>query len=184
MKQDYGSISPRIADFMKSQKIFFVATSPLSENGHVNVSPKGYDTFQIIDEKTVAYLDLSGSGVETIAHIRENNRITVLFCAFEGSPKIIRLYGKGTVITKNSPFFDEHIDRFPKYSGARAVILIDVIKVSGSCGFSIPIYKFISERDQLIKWSEKRGEDWIKDYQKTNNTVSIDSIPALSDEDI
>lgn len=179
VKHFYEKITPRLKDFIERQKMFFVATAPLSEDGHINLSPKGYDTFRILDTNTVAYLDLCGSGAETIAHVKENKRIVIMFCAFEGPPKIIRLYGRASVISQTTDEYRTLINQFPDYSGIRTIIKLDVTRISGSCGFSVPFYKFVSERDQLEEWAKKKGKEWLTNYQKENNCISIDGICAL-----
>ncbi|SIT19456.1 Pyridoxamine 5'-phosphate oxidase [Thalassolituus maritimus] len=164
--------------------MFFVATSPLSEDGHINLSPKGYNTFRVLDSKTVAYLDLCGSGVETIAHVKENRRMVIMFCAFEGPPKIIRLYGKASVIAQHSNEYKRLIPIFPEFTGLRAIIKLDVTRVSGSCGFSVPLYKYEGERDQLEDWAKAKGKDWLTKYQEENNLFSIDNLGALDESDL
>ncbi|RKG79670.1 pyridoxamine 5'-phosphate oxidase family protein [Corallococcus exercitus] len=180
MNNIYEEISPKLRDFIANQRMFFVATAPLSAEGHVNLSPKGHDTLRVLDPHRVAYLDLSGSGVETIAHLRENGRICIMFCAFDGPPKIIRLHGRGRVLTpEQQPEFGELLSLFPDLPGGRAIIVVDVVRIAGSCGFSVPRFEFVEQRDQLVKWVNKKGPDWLDDYRKKNNAVSIDELPAI-----
>lgn len=175
----YDSITDKLADFIKAQKMFFVASAPLSEQGHVNVSPKGYDSFAILDAHTVAYVDLGGSGVETLAHLKENGRITIMFVAFEGKANILRLYGQGEAVSFDDPGFDELIQLFPGFDRVRSVIKVNVTRIADSCGFSIPFYEFKGERDQLIRSHNNRSlEDW-REYRYGKNAESIDGLEGL-----
>jgi len=179
MSKLYDALDDKLVDFITAQKMFFVATAPLSAEGHVNVSPKGYDSFQIIDPNTVAYLDLGGSGVETLAHVRENRRITLMFCAFEGRANIVRLYGEADAVALGEPGFEDLLARFPKFDRARAVIRVRVTRISDSCGWGVPFYDFVGERDQLRRWHEdKPMEDWVEHRYATNGE-SIDGLPGL-----
>ena len=172
----FEALDERLTAFIDAQKMFFVATAPVGAEGHVNLSPKGLDTFAIIDEKTVAYLDLGGSGIETHAHIKENGRITIMFCAFEGRPYILRLYGRGTAVTFNDPEFSELMRLFPNQTRARGIIRVDVTRIQDSCGFGVPLYSFQGDRDQLVKYhNAKAYEDWVYD----KNAASIDGLPGL-----
>ena len=157
MGKEYPEIDQSVRDWVGQQKMFFVATAPLSSEGLVNVSPKGMDTFRILGPKSIAYLDLTGSGVETIAHLRENGRITIMMCAFEGSPKIFRFYGKGEVLEKGSSGYAEHIGEFGDQVGARSIIHVEVELIRDSCGYSIPFYEYSGERAVLTNWAEKKG---------------------------
>lgn len=183
MAKVFPAIDEKIASWVSKQKMFFVSTAPLAGDGLVNCSPKGMDTFRILDEHSVAYLDLTGSGAETIAHLRENGRIVVMFCAFDGPPKIVRLHGTGSVLNLGTPEFDSLSSNFPDYTGARAIIKIDVERICDSCGYSIPLYEYQGDRDVLLKWADKKGAGGVLDYQKENNQRSIDGLPALDRED-
>ena len=174
-----NSISVKLQKWIKKQKIFFVSTAPLSATGHINCSPKGLDSFRIIDDKTVVYEDLTGSGAETIAHINENKRIVIMFCAFEGASLIVRLYGEGEIITKNEEVFSTIQQFFTPRSGVRAYIKINLTRVSDSCGYSVPLYEFKQDRDVLDKWFDRKGEDGLVQYQKENNQISLDGLKAL-----
>src|SRR5947208_7638462 len=156
MGKVHGTIDDGLADFIRAQRVFFVTTAPLARNGLLNLSPKGLDTFAILEPHTVAYLDLTGSGVETIAHLRENGRITIMFCAFEGRPLVVRLYGRGRVVEPGDPEWDGLISHFPEYPGVRSVIVVDVERVADSCGFAVPLYEYKGERSQLIAYAEKK----------------------------
>jgi len=182
MGKTYDGIDERMATFLRAQHVFFVATAPAGGDGHVNVSPKGLDSFRILDPTTVAYLDLTGSGAETIAHLRDNGRITLLFCAFEGPPKIVRLYGRGEVVRPGDADFAALAAPFPSIPGRRSVIRIHLDRVSDSCGYAVPTYRYAGARDQLIAWAERKGDDGIVDYQRERNARSLDGLPALDDD--
>jgi Pyridoxamine 5'-phosphate oxidase len=175
----YDHITDGLEAFIKRQHIFFVATAPLEEGGHVNVSPKGQDTFAILDPYTVAYQDFSGSGAETIAHLKQNGRITIMFCAFEGPPFILRLYGRGEVLEPNDPRFDALNGRFALDLGVRSIIRICLTRIQDSCGFGVPLYDFVKPRDTLLKWAEKKGKQGIVKFKREHNARSIDSLLAL-----
>ncbi|MGQ0617165.1 MAG: pyridoxamine 5'-phosphate oxidase family protein [Acidimicrobiia bacterium] len=160
------------------QPVFFVATAP-SNGGHVNLSPKGYDAFRVLAPRKVAYLDLTGSGIETIAHLRENGRITIMFCAFVGPPQILRLYGAGTVYEVGTDGFASRAERFPTLAGARAVIEVDIDRISSSCGFAVPFMEVVGERPTLSEWAEKKGDDGVARYQRDKNAASIDGLPGF-----
>lgn len=163
--------------------MYFVATAPLDGDGHLNCSPKGLDTFTVIDGRTVAYLDLTGSGVETIAHLRENGRIVLMFMALEGPPKIVRLHGRGEAIEPVDARFAALRARFPgHHEGVRSVICVDVERVSDSCGYGVPRYEFVGERTQLLEWTRRKGPDGIAQYQATRNRASIDGLPGVTAE--
>ena len=175
MGKEYSGITPELAAWIKAQPLFFVATAPLAASGHVNVSPKGLDTLRILGPQRVAYLDLTGSGAETIAHVRENGRIVLMFCAFGGPPKIVRLHGKARAGAPES----ELRVHFPEHMGARAIIDVAVTRVSDSCGYGVPLYRHEGPRSQLTDWVERKGEDGVREYQRANNARSIDGLPAL-----
>jgi hypothetical protein len=179
MGKIFDIITPETADWIRNQKLFFVATAPLSPQGHVNCSPKGLDTFRIIDEKTVAYQDLTGSGAETIAHLRENGRITILYCSFEGPPKIRRLYGRGESIVKTDPRFGKLASLFPPHRGTRSIILVQVNRIQDSCGFGVPLYDYKGEREQLDNWTDHKSDDELESYQREKNSRSIDGLSGL-----
>lgn len=182
MGKVYESITPRLQQFIEAQHVFFVATAPLSPDGHVNVSPKGIDgTFAVVDDHTVAYLDITASGAETIAHLRENGRITVMFCSFERRPTIVRLHGHGRVVSVHDEEFAEWQPRFPETIAARSVIVVDVHRVSDSCGYGLPLFEGASERDMLIGAIERKGDAGIRAYRELKNTTSIDGLPAIGD---
>ncbi len=179
MGKVYDGLDDRLTAFLRRQHLFFVATAPLEKDGLVNVSPKGLDTLQILGNRRVAYLDLTGSGVETIAHLRQNGRIVLMFCAFEGRPRIVRLHGKGRVWLLDDPEFERLAPTFPAYPGVRAVIDVEIGRVSDSCGFSVPLFEYVGERDQLLKWSEGKGDQGLAEYRRNKNSLSIDGLPGL-----
>jgi hypothetical protein len=173
----FASLSTELAQWWCEQPVFFVATAP-SDGGHVNLSPKGHDTLRVLDERRVAYLDLTGSGIETIAHLRDNGRITLMACAFSGNPRISRIYGRGTVHPAGSPPFETLAPEFPELPGARSIIEIEVNRVTTSCGYAVPLMDLVGERDRLIDWAIKKGET-LRDYWESKNRESIDGLPGL-----
>ena len=179
MGKIYESIDKKLSEWLSAQKIFFVATAPLSPEGHVNCSPKDGESFRILDERTVAYLDLTGSGVETIAHLKENERIVLMFCAFAGAPKIVRLHGRGEVIERRNPDFERLQSILPSKPGIRSYIKVHLTRISDSCGYGVPLYEFREERTQLKAWTERKGEEAIKAYQQEVNAQSIDGLVGL-----
>ena len=179
MGKEFGELNDDLRGFIARQHVFFVATAPLGADGHVNLSPKGLDTFRVLGPTTVAYLDLTGSGVETIAHLRENGRLTVLFCAFEGRPRILRLYGRGRAIEPGDSNWPAVAERFPVMNGRRAVIVLEVDRIADSCGYAVPRYEYVSDRTQLNDWCEKKGPEAIEDYKARKNRTSIDGLPGL-----
>jgi hypothetical protein len=182
MGKTYDAITEPLAEFIRAQHLFFVGTAPAGPGGHVNVSPKGLDSFRIVDPRTVAYLDLTGSGVETIAHLRDNGRITFLFCAFEGPPKIVRLYGRGAAVRRGEPDFAALAALFPPMAGVRSVIRVGLERVADSCGYGVPRYRYAGERDQLTEWAARKGPDGVAAYRVKNNRQSIDGLDGLEEE--
>jgi hypothetical protein len=174
----YDEITPELAVWVKKQPMFFVATAPLARGGHVNCSPKGLDTLRLLDAHTAAYVDLTGSGSETIAHVRENGRIVLMFCAFDGPPKIVRFHGKAAVVAPAAPQWQELIAQFPHYPSARAIIHINVTRVSDSCGYGVPKLAYVEERDALPRWVSTKGEANLPAYRREKNARSIDGLPG------
>ena len=179
MAKVYAEIDERIASFIEAQHVFFVGTAPAGAEGHINVSPKGLDAFRILDPKTVAYLDLTGSGVETIAHLRDNGRICIMFCAFDGAPKILRLHGQGEVIIPADPRFAALRARFATTERVRSVIRVQLDRVADSCGYGVPLFRYEGERTHLTEWTARKGSDGIVQYQAEHNAHSIDGLPGL-----
>ncbi len=180
MGKVYDGIEAKLADWLRQQPMFVVATAPLAADGSVNVSPKGgTGTFAVFDEHTVGYLDLTGSGVETIAHIRENGRIVLMFMAFEGRPNIVRLHGTGRVVALEDAEYPKLAESFPERAGARAIIVVNVERVSDSCGYAVPRMDYVEDRDVLDLWAAKKGTDGLAEYRADRNRVSLDGLPGL-----
>ena len=181
MSKVFESIDDKLRAFIEQQKMFFVATSPLSGEGHINLSPKGLPgTFAVLDRRTVAYLDLTGSGVETIAHLRENGRICLMFCAFEGRPKICRLHGRGIVQLAGAAGFDALAVHFADHDGRRSIVEVEVERVSSSCGFGVPLMDYVGQRDELTDWTRrKQADDGLPAYWARRNALSIDGLPGV-----
>jgi predicted pyridoxine 5'-phosphate oxidase superfamily flavin-nucleotide-binding protein len=180
MGKIHERIDERLRSFITAQRIFFVATAPNGPGGHVNVSPKGVDgTLAVLDDHTVAYLDITASGAETIAHLRENGRITLMFCAFEGPPNIVRLHGTGRFVTIYDDGYEELAGRFGERRGERAVIVVDVHRISDSCGYGVPLLNYVGERDLLPPHMDRKGVDGQAAYRNKKNRVSIDGLPAF-----
>ena len=179
MARVFEVIDDKLEDFIGAQRLFFVATSPADPAGHVNLSPKGLDSFRVLDPRTVAWLDLTGSGVETIAHLRENGRITILFCALSGAPRILRLFGRGTAVLPGDDDFAALAGRFSPIPGVRSIVRVAVERIADSCGYGVPRYEYRDERTQLVEWSERKGEDGLREYREKNNARSIDGLPGI-----
>lgn len=179
MGRTFATIPDHLAEWMGAQPVYFVATAPLSADGHVNVSPKGDDTFRVISPTEVAYLDLTGSGAETIAHTRENGRLTIMFCSFDAKPLILRLYGQGTTVLPGEPGWDALAPRFPERAGARAIVRLAVDRVQTSCGYAVPRMDLVAPRTRLDDWATGKTDDQLAAYRTEKNTTSIDGLPAL-----
>ena len=181
MGKFHNSMTDAHIEFISKQKMFFTATAPLSADGHINLSPKGLDSFRVLSPTKVIYMDIIGSGNETSAHILENERITFMFCAFDGPPNILRLYGKGYTVLPGNEKWNELSRLFEVPISIRQFIVADIYKVQTSCGFSVPYYTYTGERDHANKWAEKKGKDGLREYIKEKNMVSLDGLPtALS----
>lgn len=178
MGKFFTTIAPHHADFIRHQKMFFVATAPLAEESHINLSPKGLDSFRVLSESRVAYMDIIGSGNETSAHIEENGRITFMFCAFDGPPNILRLYGKGHTVLTGTEEWEELSKLFTLMPSTRQIIVADIHKVQTSCGFGVPLYEYMGERDHVQKWAEKKGPEGLESYKEEKNQFSIDGLPT------
>jgi hypothetical protein len=175
----FDGIDDKLARWLERQPVFFVATAPLAPDGHINLSPKGtLGTFRVLDRDTVAYLDLTGSGAETLAHLRENGRVTLMFCAFDGPPNIIRLYGSGAAVLPSSPDFPSLVAGFPAHPGIRSVIRVAVSRVADSCGYAVPRMSLDAERDVLDLHNAKKGPEKLAAYRVARNAESIDGLPA------
>lgn len=175
----YAEIDDRLRAFIARQHLFFVASAPSGPDGHVNCSPKGLDTFRILGPTRVAYLDFVGSGVETIAHLRQNGRVVLMFCAFDGTPNIVRLHGRGVAVEPRDPEFAALRAGFAEARGVRAVVRVDVTRISDSCGYGVPLYRYEGERPQMGEWAERKGEAGLEKYQREKNARSLDGLPGL-----
>lgn len=180
MAKFYERIEAPLQKFIEAQHIFFVASAPLTADGHVNVSPKGMDSFRVLNDHRVAYMDLTGSGNETSAHLRENGRITFMWCAFEGAPRILRLFGTGRAIRPqdNDPEWDSLVANFDLLPGFRQIIVAEIDTVQTACGYSVPLYEYVEDRDTLTKWAVAKGDEGLHDYWQLKNTCSIDGLPT------
>jgi hypothetical protein len=181
MAKFYPDINDSLQKFIKEQKIFFTATAP--HKGRINLSPKGIDTFRYIDNKTVAYLDLTGSGNETAAHLNEDNRMTIMFCSFSEKPLILRLYGHGKVVHPRDEEWQKFYSLFKPVPGERQIIILNVDVAQTSCGTGVPIYELKEERQAIIDWAEKKGEQGLYEYWQAKNLTSIDGLPTKLLED-
>jgi predicted pyridoxine 5'-phosphate oxidase superfamily flavin-nucleotide-binding protein len=180
MGKVYAALDDRLRAFIAAQPMFFVATAPLAADGTVNVSPKGYrDTFAVLDDTTVAYLDLTGSGAETIAHLRENGRLTIMFCSFDRQPKILRLHGQGEVVVPGHDRWASLLGHFADHVGARSVVVLRVQRIADSCGYAVPLMDLAQERPMLDDDHARRGADGVVSYQRKHNAASLDGLPAL-----
>ena len=179
MSKQHERIDADLAAWIGLQRVFFVATAPLSADGHINSSPKGGEAFRILGPLEVVYQDYTGSGAETAAHLRENGRIVIMFCAFDGSPQIVRLHGIGRVITPDHSRFAEFASLFPVNPGTRAFIHVTINRVSDSCGYSVPLFQFQGNRDSLDRWAETQGPEKLDAYRAAKNQRSIDGLPAF-----
>ena len=175
----FNEIDSGLRAFIESQKVFFVATAPAGTDGHVNLSPKGLDVLCTLGPSTIAYLDFTGSGIETVAHLRENGRITIMLCAFEGPPRIVRLQGQDTAIEPQDPEFPALLSQFNTSPGVRAIIRVKLERISDSCGSRVPLYRYEGDRSQLITAAEKKGAVGLHEYRRNNNAASIDGLPGL-----
>ncbi|MEX1259214.1 MAG: pyridoxamine 5'-phosphate oxidase family protein [Gemmatimonadota bacterium] len=178
MGKAVSEISDDLKEFILAQPLYFVATAPLAQGGHVNLSPKGLDTFRVLTPTRVAYLDLTGSGNETAAHLAENGRITIMFCSTTASPRILRLFGRGRVVLPGDAEWAELVSEFPQLSGIRQIIVADVHRVQTSCGFGVPTMEKPRQRDTLLKWADAKGAEGLERYRREKNAVSIDGLVA------
>lgn len=183
MGKDYTEIDERIQQWMSRQSLFFVASAPLSADGLVNVSPKGGDTLRVTGPRQLAYVDYGGSGIETVAHLRENGRITIMMCAFDGPPKIYRFFGRGRSVEPHDEGFEELLCAFPPQFSVRNIVVIDVERIMDSCGYGVPEMEFRKQRDSMRNWVESKTDDEIRDYRLQNNHQSLDGLPGLNFND-
>ena len=179
MSKLYEAIDDSVRQFIESQPVFFVGTAPLGREGHVNVSPKGLDTLRILGPQTIAYLDLTGSGIETVSHLKENGRIVLMLCAFQGPPRILRVHGRGRVVEPGEAEFEALASHFPDLEGKRAVIIVEISRIADSCGFGVPLLKFEAQRNQLAAWASRLGPEKMAAYRREKNLKSIDGTRGL-----
>lgn len=176
MSKQFDSISNKLKTFIEQQRIYFVGTA--AGDGKVNLSPKGMDSLRVLGENRVVWLNVTGSGNETAAHVQEMSRMTLMFAAFSGNPMILRLYGQAKTIHRNDPAWKTLYPLFKPLPGARQIFDLHVELVQTSCGMSVPIFDYVEEREQLSAWAEKKGDEGIKDYWKDNNQTSLDGKPT------
>ncbi len=182
MGATYAECDEQLTQWVGAQRLFFVASAPSALDGHVNCSPKGGDTLRVLGPRQLAYLDGLGSGIETVAHVRENGRIVVMLCAFEGPPRILRFHGRATVVDATDACFPDLLARFPPYPAARAVILVDITRIADSCGYGVPFYDFTGLRSDTASYVRKASDKALRRYVHDNNLASLDALPALSAE--
>jgi hypothetical protein len=173
-------LDEELAAWVEAQPLFFVATAP-ADGGHVNVSPKGYDTVRVLGPTRVAYRDLTGSGIETVAHVRDDGRVTLMWCGFDQPPRIVRVAGRGRVLLEGDDGYDELDRRLPTMVGSRAIVVVDGDRVSTACGYSVPLMDFVGERETLERFAQTKGDDGLEAYRRQKNAVSIDGLPGLPD---
>jgi hypothetical protein len=178
MAKSFTSIQDHHKTFIEKQKMFFVATAPLSGEGHINLSPKGFDCFRVLSPTRVAYMDIIGSGNETAAHVLENSRITFMFCAYDGPPNILRLYGNGYAVLPGDAEWQELSSHFTLQLSTRQIIVADLYEVRKSCGFGVPLYEYLGERDHAQKWAESKGTEGLEAYKQEKNLISLDNLPT------
>jgi len=178
MGKFHDSIKEPHKEFIEKQHLFFVATAPLTPDGRINLSPKGLDCFKVLGENKVAYMDLISSGNETSAHILENGRITFMFCSFDATPNILRLYGKGFALLPTHPEWNNYAPHFTIYPSTRQIIVAEISLVQTSCGFGVPMFEFTGDRDIHFQWAEKKGADGLNEYINQNNLKSLDGLPS------
>lgn len=177
-----GGIDEKLGAWMRSQPVFFVATAPLAGEGHLNCSPKGNrDELAVLGPLRIAYIDQTGSGIETVAHLAENSRIVVMFCAFQGPPRVVRVHGLGRAVKRGESEFEELAALFPRAAGvgARAIVVVDADRISDSCGYGVPFMTFEGHRETLDQWAERKGPDGIQAYWSEKNAASVDGLPGL-----
>jgi hypothetical protein len=179
MGKVFDGIDATLTRWIEAQPLWFVATAPLSADGHVNVSPRGHDSFSVLGPRRVGWVDYTGSGVETIAHLRENGRVCVMFASVDSRPRIVRLHGHGTVALPGDPAYAEVTALHPPHPGIRAVIIVEVTRVSDSCGFGVPVMQVVEERDLLRLSAQKRGPEGMARYRAEKNATSIDGLPGI-----
>ncbi|NNC56796.1 MAG: pyridoxamine 5'-phosphate oxidase family protein [Woeseiaceae bacterium] len=179
MGKEYQEIDERIQRWIDRQRLFFVSTAPLSDDGHINCSPKGLDGLRVLGPRQIAYADIGGSGIETVAHLKENGRIVIMLCAFDGPPKIFRFYGHGRPVEPHDAEFETLTSKFSNMPAIRNFIVVDIESIRDSCGYGVPVYEFKSERESLKNWCDNKTSDELLDYRVERNAVSLDGLPGL-----
>ncbi len=175
----FQKIDEAIEAWIDAQHMFFVATAPLSGDGLINCSPKGLDTLKVLDGRTLAYLDLIGSGAETIAHVRENERVLIMICACDGPPKIMRFHGRGEIVQPGHDEFAKLLALFPGYDSVRSIVRVHLTRIGNSCGYGVPLLEFREDRRALPMWAEKKGPTKLREFQKEYNAASLDGLTAV-----
>ena len=175
----FTELDEGLREFIAAQRVFFVASAPLSASGHINLSPKGLDSLRILGPRQIAYLDLTGSGIETVAHVRENGRLTLMFCAFQGRARILRLYGRAVIAEPEDDDWERLANQFPVYAVRRSIVLLNIKRIADSCGYGVPLYDYAGERTQLVAWGQRNGPDGVAAYKAKKNQRSIDGLPGL-----
>jgi hypothetical protein len=183
MGKEFENIDDRMQRWIERQRMFFVSTAPLAGDGRINCSPKGLDALRVLGPRQMAYADTGGSGIETVAHLKENGRIVIMLCAFEGPPKIFRFYGRGRSVEPHHPEFAELLPKFPRMPTLRNFIVIDVDCIRDSCGYGVPLYEFKSERDSLANWIDSKSDEEMRAYRVEKNARSLDGLPGLDLDD-
>lgn len=180
MAKLYDELDDRLCAFIANQHLFFVGTTPRDDGGRVNISPKGMDSLRILDPKTIAYLDYTGSGIETVSHVKENGRQVMMFCSFDKSPLILRLHGRAEVIERSGARWEELQSHFPESRMARAIIRMSITRIADSCGWGVPMFDYVGEREQYGKYDAQIDDGQLRDSQLESNMASIDGLPGLS----
>ena len=178
MGRIYDEIGESLQSFIAEQPMFFVATAPLATSGRINLSPKGMDSLRVVDARTIAYVDLVGSGAETIAHLRDNGRITIMWCSFGPKPRILRAYGRGSHLLPDRGGFGELATLYPKFRAVRSIVKMEVERLADSCGFGVPVMDLIEHRPSLTAWADRRSDEDLESYKRQKNATSIDGLPA------
>ena len=180
MGKEFAEIDDKIRNWIERQHVFFVATAPLSGDGLINCSPKGLDSLRVLGPRQIAYADTGGSGIETVAHIKENGRIVIMLCAFDGPPKIFRFYGKGRSVEPGQQEFDDLVAAFPAMPAVRNFVVVDIDRIRDSCGYGVPLYEFQRERDSLSNWANQKTPEELATYRDENNAESLDGLPGIA----
>lgn len=184
MGKEFQEIDERIQRFIEHQRVFFVSTAPLADDGRINCSPKGLDSLRVLGARQIVYADTGGSGIETVAHLKENGRIVIMLCAFDGPPKIFRFYGKGRPVEPHDAGFDELVPLFPDMPAIRNFIVVDIECIRDSCGYGVPLYEFKRERESLRNWCDQKTEQELLEYRVERNAQSLDGLPGLDVESV